>query len=89
MQTSASLNVEDRKVLARSTDTKSNAADGVDERIGLRSIDLAADTSNINVDDVCRRIEMEIPDVLQQHRPWNYLALVADQILQNLEFSWQ
>ena len=52
MQTSASLNVVDRKVLARSTDAKPDAADGMDEWIGLRSVDLAADASDINIDDV-------------------------------------
>ncbi len=89
MQISASLNVRDRNVLARSTDTKPDAADGMDEGIGLHSVDLAANASDINVDDVGRGIEMEIPYVLQQHRPRDNLALVANQVLDNLEFSWQ
>src|ERR1700730_210351 len=89
MEISASLNVWDRRVLARSTDTKPNAADGMNEWIGLRGVDLAADTSNINVDDVGCGIEMEVPYVLQQHRPRDNLALVANQILEKLEFPWQ
>jgi hypothetical protein len=89
MQINASLNVEDRKVLARSTYTKPDTADSMDERIGLRSVDLAADTSDINVDEVGSRIKMEIPYVLQQHRPRDNLALVANQVFENLELSWQ
>src|ERR1700693_3409754 len=89
MLISASLNVDDRKVLARSTDIIPDAAHGMDERIGLLTVDLAADASNIDVDDVGRGIEMEIPHMLQQHRPRNNLAFVANQVLENLEFSWQ
>jgi hypothetical protein len=37
----------------------------VDERIGLLAIDLATYAPNIDLDDIRRRVEMEIPDVLQ------------------------
>src|SRR2546421_10175181 len=89
IQISASLNVDDRRVLARSTDTKPDAADSMDERIGLPTVDLAADASDINVYDVGRGVKMEIPHVLQQHRPGDNLAFVANQGFENLKFSWQ
>jgi hypothetical protein len=51
--------------LTRSTDTIPDATDGMDERIGLLTVDLAANASDIDVDDVGRGIEMEIPYMLQ------------------------
>ena len=87
MQTSASLNVDDRKVLARSTDTIPDATDGMDERIGLLTVDLAADASDIDVDDVGRGIEVKIPDVLQQHGARYDVALVANQIFEELKLA--
>src|ERR1700736_2996945 len=89
MLTSANLNVEDRNALARSTDTKPDAANGVDQRISLLAVDLAAHATDIDVDDVGRGIEMQIPDMLQQHRPRHHVALVADQIFKHLEFARQ
>src|SRR5450755_3698754 len=83
---SASLNVDDVKVLARSTETVPDAAHRVDQRIGLLAVDFATHAPDIDVDDICGGIEMEIPDVLQQHRPGYDAAFVANQILQKLEF---
>src|SRR5579863_429151 len=89
MLISANLNVDERKVLARSTETKSDAANGVNERIGLLAVDLAANAPDININDVCRRIEMQIPDLLQQHSARHDMALISDQIFKDLEFSRQ
>src|SRR5215470_11506511 len=83
---SASLNVVDLSVLARSTETVPHAADGMDQRIGLLIVDLATHASDIDVDDIGRGIEVKIPHVLQQHRAGDDAAFVADQILQKLEF---
>src|ERR1700733_14609309 len=82
---SASLNVDEVNVLARSTETVPNAPNGVDQRIGLLAIDLATYAPNVDLDDIRRRVEMEIPDVLQQHCPGHDPAFVADQILEKLE----
>src|ERR1019366_8317078 len=84
---SAILNVDDVNVLARSTETVPDAANRVDQRIGLLAIDLAAHAPAIDVDDVGRGIEMKIPDMLQQHRAGYDAAFVAHQILQQLEFA--
>src|ERR1700720_2184663 len=83
---SACLNVVDARVLARSTERVPDAANRVDQRIGLLAVDFAAHPPDIDVDDICRGIEMEIPDVLQQHGPGYHAAFVANQILQKLEF---
>src|SRR6266852_6712643 len=83
---SASLKVDDVKVLARSTEAVSDTTNRMDQRIGLLAVDFAAQATDIDVDDICRGIEMKIPDVLQQHRAGYDAALVADQILQKPEF---
>src|SRR5882757_3516347 len=86
---SASLKVDDVRVLARSTETVPDAADGMDQRIGLLAIDLATQTPDIDVDDICRGIEMQIPDVPKQHRTGYDAAFVAHQIFQQFEFPGQ
>src|SRR6516165_1584512 len=83
---SASLNVEDAKVLARSTETIPDTAYRVDQRISLLLVDLAPHASDIDIDYVCRWIEVEIPDVLQQHCPGYHPPLVAHEVFQELEF---
>src|SRR3954453_17741012 len=82
---SASLNVDDVKVLARSTETVPCAANRMDQRIDLLVVDLATHAPDIDVDDICGRIEMKVPDVLQQHCPGYDAAFVANQILKKLE----
>src|SRR5947209_8144992 len=86
---SARRKVEERSVLARSTDAISDTADGVDQRIGLGVVDLAADAPDINVDDVGGGIEMQIPDMLEQHRAGDDAALVADEIFEQLKLARQ
>src|SRR6516164_4522356 len=82
---SASLNVEDVKVLVRSTETIPDTANCVDQRISLLFVDLPAQASNVDVNDVRRWIEVKIPDVLQQHCPGYDPPLVAYEIFEELE----
>src|SRR5258705_4696890 len=82
---SASLNVDDVKVLARSTETVPCATNRMDQRIGLLAVDLATHAPDIDVDDICGGIEVKVPDVLQQHCPGYDAAFVANQILKKLE----
>src|SRR2546423_6610088 len=86
---SARRKVEERSVLARSTEAISDAANGVDQWIGLGIVDLAADTSDIDVDDVGRGIEMQVPDMLEQHRARDHAAFVAHEIFEQLELARQ
>src|SRR5262245_474566 len=83
----ANLKVDDRKVSTRRTDAIPNATDRVDKWVELSVVHFAADTPNIDVDDVGGGIEVEIPNVLQQHSPRNHPPLIANQILKQLEFS--
>src|SRR5260370_24941218 len=83
---SASLKVDDLRVLVRSTETVPDTTHRMDQRIGLLTVDLAAHTPDIDIDNIRRRIEMKIPDVLQQHRPGHNAAFVPDQIFHQLEF---
>src|ERR1700737_35412 len=83
---SACLKVVDARGLARSTATVPDTANRMDQRIGLLVVPLAAHPPDIDVDDICRGIEVKIPDVLQQHCPGYDAALVAHQILQQLDF---
>src|SRR5882757_8036039 len=89
MAISASLNVDDVSVLARSTETVPYAANRMDQRIGLLAVDLATHTSDIDIDNICRGIEMKVPDVLQQHGAGYDAAFVAHEILQKLKFPGQ
>jgi len=79
------LGIQSAPALARSTNAKPDAANRMNERICLLVVDLAADAPDIDV-DVGRRVEMEIPDILQQHRPGHNFALIANEIFQHLEF---
>src|SRR3979409_1246409 len=82
---SASLKVDDVKVLARSTETVPDTANRMDQRIGLLAVDFSTHAPDIDIDDICRGIEMKIPDVLQQHCPRYDAAFVANQIFEKLE----
>ena len=77
----ANLNVDERKVSARRTDVVPNTADRMNERVRLSVIHFATDPSNLDIDDVGCRVEVEIPHVLQQHRPRNHSARIANEIL--------
>src|SRR5882757_6743674 len=89
IQINANLSVDDRKVLARSPDTKAHSTNGMDKRIGLVTVDLSADASDIDVNDVGRRVKTEIPYILQQQRSRDNPTFIANQILENLELPRQ
>src|SRR5882757_2666431 len=86
---SATLKVDDVKVLARSTETVPDAANRMDQRIGLLAVDFATHAPDIHVDNICRGIEMKIPDVLQQHGAGYDAALITRQIIQKLKLPRQ
>src|SRR5215467_6233949 len=85
----ASLRVEDRRVLVRSTETKSDAADRMDQRIVLPAIDLATNSPDIDIDDIGRRIKMQVPYMLQQHGARDRLTAITCQIRQQSKFARQ
>ena len=65
MQRSASLKVEERSVLTRSTEAEPNATDGMNQGISLFAVDFASKASDVDVDYVRGWIKMQVPDVLQ------------------------
>src|SRR6516164_11009991 len=77
------------EVLVRGTDTIPNTPNCMDQRIHLPIVYFAPNAPNIDVNDIGRGVEMNIPDMLPQHRPWNYAAFVTNQIFQELELSRQ
>src|SRR6516225_526709 len=85
----ASLRVEDRRVLLRSTEAKSDAANGMDQRIFLTAVNLPTNSADIDVDHVGRRIQVQIPYVLQQHGSRDHLTGVARQICQQSKLARQ
>ena len=80
----ASLSVEERKVLLRSTEAEPDAANGMDQRIGLTVVDFAANAADININDIGGRVEVQIPHMLQKHGSRDHLAYVANEIFQQL-----
>ena len=74
MLISASLKVVERKVLARSTNAKPDAAYGVYEWIDLLGVDLATHATDVNIDNVGLGVKMQIPDLFQKHCPRHNVA---------------
>src|ERR1700686_4109806 len=72
--------------LAKSTETIPDTANSMDQWIGLLAVDFATHATDIDVDNICRGIEMKIPDGLQQHGAGYDAAFVAHQILQKRKF---
>src|SRR3569623_326838 len=64
------------------TDHISGAANGVQEPIGVALVDLAAQAGHVDVDHVGLRVEMVVPDVLEQHGAGHDLAGVLHQIFE-------
>ena len=89
IQMSAARKVEDLIVLTMSTDTKSNAANCVYQRIAVIIVDFSANAAYVYIDYVCCWIKIQIPNVLQQHGARYDLTCVPYQIFEDLEFSRQ
>src|SRR5437588_9685286 len=78
----------ERSVLASAvTDHISRAANGMDERRVEIAVDLGAQPRDMDVDHVGLRIEMIIPDVLEQHRARDDLAGVLHEIFEQPVFA--
>src|SRR5689334_20277599 len=67
-------------------DTESRTANRVNNWKGLFAIDLSSQTSDVDIDNIRRRIEMQTPDVLQQQTSRDDFTGVAGEILQQSEF---
>ena len=74
-------------VLSRNTEAIPDAADCMNQRIGLLIVYLASDAPDVDIENVGRRIEMNIPYMLEKHGARHDPAFVADQIFEELEFA--
>jgi hypothetical protein len=84
--------IAQRKLVVRKnsgwrTQYEPNATHGVNERRLARQIDFASEPSDVNVYEVGARIEMIVPDLLEQHGPSDNLAMVPDQVLEQPQLS--
>src|SRR5271155_3599962 len=67
-------------------------ADGADidnEASRARGVELAPQIADLHVDDIGLRHEVEIPDILEQHRTGHDLSGSAHEIFEQSEFSRQ
>src|SRR5215510_16418205 len=64
-----------------------DAADGVQQLLRERFVDLVAQSAHQHVDDVGLRIEAVVPDVRQDHRLRDDAAGVAHQVFEQREFA--
>src|ERR1041385_3019001 len=74
-----------RKNLFR-TQNISRAAHGVDQLAAETAIHLAAQPAHMGFHDIGARIEMQVPDIFQQHGAGHHPAHIAHQIFQQPEF---
>jgi hypothetical protein len=61
----------------------------MEERAIVAEIDLAPNAADVNIYDVRHGIEVEVPDMLKQHRPRNDVPLVANHEFKQAEFAGQ
>src|SRR5258708_27559261 len=70
------------------TEDIAHAADGVQQLLLERAVDLLAQPADQDVDDVGLRVEVVLPDVRQDHRLRDHPAGAAHQVLEEGELSW-
>src|SRR6202051_3641277 len=69
------------------TDHISCAAHGVQQWLGKPFVDLRAQPRNVDIDDIGLRVEVVVPDVLEQHRARHHLAGMLHEIFEQAEFT--
>jgi hypothetical protein len=75
-----------REVSSSGPDTESRTANCVNDWMGLFAIDLSSQTSDVHINKIRRRVEMQTPNVLQQQTSSDDLTGMASKILQESEF---
>jgi hypothetical protein len=73
-------------ILGRATDTIPCPSNRMDQLRPEAFVDLGAQPADMGFDDVSARIEMNVPDMLKQHRTGDHLAGVAHQVFKQTEF---
>src|SRR5215831_17468166 len=80
--------LEVRRILSRAADTIPCPSNGMDQPRLKAFIDLGAQSADVGLDNVRPRVEMNVPDVLEQHRAGDDLASVPHQVFEQSEFPW-
>src|ERR1700728_4495743 len=66
-----------------------DSADIDNEAPRARRVELAPQIADLHVDDIRLRHKVEIPNILEQHRPGDDLPGSAHEIFEQGEFPWQ
>src|SRR5579871_2265398 len=82
---SARRNARARKTSAVSIEPEADRADVEDELSPPRRIELAAEIADLNIDNVGRRQEFVVPDILEQHRARDDLTGAEHEVFEQLE----
>src|SRR5579862_216296 len=78
-----------RSTLLWRTQRVTRAPNGVDECAPVSAIDLAAQSADVRLDHTRMRIEVYLPDVLQQHAAGDHLLGMAHQVLEQPKLARQ
>ena len=85
-KTAANASVQRKLVVRKNsswrTEYKPDATHSMNERRFAGHIDLAPQPSNMDVDEICARVEMVMPDLLEEHGSSDDLAMVPDQLFE-------
>src|SRR5512132_3706127 len=83
----ASRKLVPRKSSGRRTETISHATNGDDQLAREPLIDLVPQATDMRFHDRGLRIEMKVPNLLEEHRPGDHLARITHQEFKQLEFA--
>src|ERR1700761_439953 len=86
---SATRTAEERKNSSVRIQHESRATDVHDQRGHPLGVDLLSQIADVDVDDVGLEREVILPDFLQQHGARDDPSWVAQEILEQAEFTWQ
>src|SRR5258705_39005 len=74
-----------RSRLAGLTDAIARTAQGVNQFDSKLAVDLGTQAADVGLDHAGARIEMKVPDILEQHGTRDQLFGVAHEVLEQLE----
>src|SRR5262245_14061976 len=88
IQSKVRRKLEVRRILGRAANTIPRPSHRMDQLRFEAFVDLGAQPAYVGLDDVRMRVEMNVPDVFEQHRARNHLARMTHKVFEQLEFPW-
>src|SRR5262245_6934005 len=79
--------VDSRSLVRAVTDHVSRSAHRMQQRLGEALVDLAPQSRNVHIDNVGLRIEVIVPDVLEQHGARDNLTGMLHQVFEQAKFA--